>query len=150
MWVSALLIPSTLSLLMAWQAKELCNPHTRNSPPVFAISREMLAVQLRFAVAVAAAFILITLVCAFDAAWRVIRRSFGTPRLHWVVLAMLPVSWAPVVVRLMLPIEDPYNGEGSPAAVMLGLMVYAAIGLLFAMPGLFLLGSRWKPRNLAK
>jgi hypothetical protein len=48
--------------------------------------------------------------------------------------AMWGAVYAPVVVHLVLPVEDPYTGDGSPMAALLGAMIFFAIASVFFLP----------------
>lgn len=153
---------AVLALLMAIDALARWWPTPANTP-VFATVFE-LRVQLVVATVCAALLLALPLLsgCLEARAWCFAR---GTRRVRIIFLSLaITSSQSLAVVRCVLPWEDPYDGSGSPLAVLLGLCMYGLMsGAFVTLPGCAvlwrLLAHRMvtgrghdvdKPRNLAK
>ena len=142
-----LCIPPALGILLVWQAiSRWWNPPAPGIDPFFdSVGRPVepfytqnelhgqLAGAMAVAVVLAAAPLLAFVVNAArdqsrGSMWRVVSR--------W---SMVVAAFAPVICRLVLPIEDPYTGAGSPLAVALNVAFFGGVfAVIFALPAAIL------------
>lgn len=134
-----LLLPAVISLASAYMAiDQWWDPG--ESP--FMTKAELHASLASSAIFAVVALLLLVLGVLHHASWR------GGDRSVWRRAAVLsaPVCvMSPVICRALLPWEDPYTGMGSPAAVLVNLVVYTPFyGAVFGIPAWWLLRNAWK------
>ncbi len=78
-----------------------------------------------------------------------VRRPEGWTTAASAAVGGLIASQAPVLVRIALPWEEPGTGEGSPMAVLLGVVFYGTLfGVVFTLPGFALCVWLWMSEQI--
>jgi len=132
----ALLLPAAACISMSFGALHQWDPAKTQQRPAF---EPYLEIELYVAIGLS---ILVAIPSVANAAIAVVRLARPAAFFRTAVVTMALAAAgaaAPVLIRVILPWEDPYDGFGSPLATLLGIIALAVLGLPFGIMGLVVL-----------
>jgi len=130
LWIIAFV---ALSVSIVLSSFERWDPAFNSEIPRSATSADVV-LQLRIAAGLSAIGGLLAVSCLVLSLCCIVNRR---PRaLKAAVVCGVLAAALPILVQVVLPWEDPYTGQGSPLATLIGLVILSVFAALSAIPGL--------------